>query len=125
MTRVDRDQAGSVARAGRFAQSAGVVPIHDGAARKDHLTVLFGQRNRQMLPVDQVAADGVSPAHMAPFIAEGIVLIEQVILALVEDHPVRVVHEILFGREVELRPPRFVVKGLSERDGRQCKDDGD
>ena len=38
--------------------------------------------------MQQVAADGVAPAHVAPRLADGIVLVEEVILAVVEDEPV-------------------------------------
>ena len=38
-------------------------------------------RDRQLLPVHQVAADGVAPVHVAPVPAVGIVLEEEVILA--------------------------------------------
>ena len=57
----------------------------------------------QVGPVQQVAADRVAPAHMAPLPPERVVLIEEVVLALVEDEPVRVVHEVLRRREVHAR----------------------
>src|SRR5262249_9417709 len=52
--------------------------------------------------MNQVAADCVAPAHVAPPLARGVVLVEEVILAIVEDHSIRVVHPILRGREVKL-----------------------
>jgi hypothetical protein len=61
-----------------------------------------------MFPVEQVAADGVPPAHVPPFIAFGVVLVEEVILAIEEDQPVRVVHEVLRGCEVKTRAKRLV-----------------
>ena len=89
---------------GRPAQPARVRPVHDGAARKDHDAVFLAHRQRQVLPPQQVAAHGVAPAHMPPFVALGVVLVEEVILAVEEDQPVRVVHEVLRRREVEERP---------------------
>ncbi len=45
----------------------------------------------QLLPVDQVLADGMAPVHVAPTPAVGIVLIEKMVLALVVNQPVGVV----------------------------------
>ena len=61
-----------------------------------------------------VGADGVSPAHVSPDIAFRVVLVEQVILALIEDHAVGVVHEVVRRREVILWPPWLVVTVLCE-----------
>ena len=52
------------------------------------------------------------PTHVPPFVTGGIVLVEQVILALVEDHAIGVVHPVLLRREVILRPERLHVKAL-------------
>ena len=46
---------------------------------------------RQVLPMHQVLADGVSPGHVAPGPAEGVALVEEVVLALVVDQAVGVV----------------------------------
>ena len=106
------------------------MPVDHDAAREDHHALLFAQRDRQVLPVQHVGADGVAPAHMAPRLAEGIVLVEEVVLALVEDEPVRVVHEVPRRREVEPRAQGLVVGGLlasqereRDRDGRRVLQD--
>ena len=46
--------------------------IDDGAAREDHDAVLLAQRDGQVLPVQEVAAHGVSPAHVAPLGPDGL-----------------------------------------------------
>src|SRR5262245_22232695 len=70
-----------------------------------------------MPPVDEIGAHRVSPAHVAPGIAERIVLIEEVVLALEEDEPVRVVHEVPLGREVEAWPMRVVQRRRQQQRG--------
>ena len=64
----------------------------------------------KLLPVHQVAADGVAPVHVAPFPAVRIVLVEQVILAVVEDEAVGVVVPAASRREVELRAEPLAVE---------------
>src|SRR5688572_8232387 len=88
MTCVNSDQSGIP----RSAKAARVLPIDDSAAGKDHETMFFMERDRQMFPVDEVAADGMAPAHMSPCIAEWIVLVEQVILTVEEDQSIWIVH---------------------------------
>ena len=68
---------------------------HDGAAREDAVVVvgLIGRKRcGQMRPMQQVGAHRVSPVHGAPLGIEGIVLVEQVVLPLIEGEPVGVVH---------------------------------
>ena len=90
------------------AQPARVRAIHDRAAGEDHDAVLLAECDRQVFPVQQVAAHTMSPAHMPPPVAERVVLVEQVILAVEEHEPVRVVHEVRWRREVDLRPQRLI-----------------
>ena len=81
------------------------------------------ERNRKILPMHQVFADGVAPTHVSPDVALGIVLVEEVILTFVKDRPIRVVHEILWRRDVVLRTPRLIVRGgLSQGETRgECE----
>src|SRR3954449_3534882 len=58
----------------------------------------------------EITAHGVPPGHMAPRVAERVVLVEEVILALVVDEPVRVVHPVLRRREMQLRAIRLAVR---------------
>src|SRR3954447_14176829 len=58
----------------------------------------------------EITAHRVPPGHVAPRVAERVVLVEEVILALVVDEPVRVVHPVLRGREMELRAIRLAVR---------------
>ena len=122
MSRIDGHQR----RFPRHAETAGILPIDDRAAGKDHDAVGFREGQRQVLPVHQIAADGMPPAHVSPTIALRIVLIKQVPLAVVEHHAVRIIHPIPFRREMELRPERFAVTLLSLRGGlqtdRQCNE---
>ncbi len=90
-------------------EAAGVLQVHHRAAGEEHLghvarSILLGlQRDRQLVPAQQVTADGVAPGHVAPLVAVRVVLVEEVVLAVVVDEPVRVVHPVLGRRELELR----------------------
>src|SRR6266511_4760519 len=46
---------------GFFAKPSSIVPVNDGTAREDHSVLIGSECNRQMLPVDEVTADRVSP----------------------------------------------------------------
>src|SRR5215216_7915124 len=59
--------------------------------------------------MDQVAADRVTPGHVPPLRAERVVLVEEVVLALVVDEPVRIVHPVLRRRVMKLRPERLLI----------------
>jgi hypothetical protein len=65
--------------------------------------------------MNQVPADSMSPTHMAPFVAKGIVLIEQVVFSLMIDHPVRIVHPVSLWREMKLRTERLSIKWMQPR----------
>src|SRR5688572_24643054 len=72
-----------------------------------------------MFPLDQVLAHGMSPTHVAPFVALRIVLVEQMILPLEVDHAVRIVHPVFRWGEVKLRSEWLIV-GTSAESG--CAD---
>jgi hypothetical protein len=61
-------------------------------------------------PMDQVRADGVPPGHVAPLPAKGIVLVEQVILAIVVQQPMWIVIPAALGREMELGTKFFLIE---------------
>jgi len=72
-----------------------------------------------MLPMNQVSADGMPPVHGSPYIAIGIVLVEEVVLPFIEDHAIGIVRPhgigakmelgtVLFG-VAELRDPGFII----------------
>ena len=85
-----------------LAEAAGIVPIHHGAAA-EHRAHGIGQKFvAEFLPVNEVFADGVAPVHVSPAPAIRVVLEKEVILAIVEDHAIRVVVPSALGREVEL-----------------------
>src|SRR5437667_1385899 len=63
-----------------------------------------------MFPMKEIAADGMAPAHVAPFVAERIELVEEMILAVIESEAVGIVHPIRGRRKMKLRPPRLTVK---------------
>src|SRR3954467_14337194 len=70
--------------------------------------------------VDQVAADRVPPGHVLPLRAERVVLVEEVVLALVVDEPVRIVHPVLRRRVMKLRPEELLIAG-GRRGGRGAR----
>lgn len=54
----------------------------------------------KVFPVDEVAAAGVAPVHVAPEGAVGVVLVEEVVPAAVEDGAIGVVAPVGRGMEV-------------------------
>jgi len=88
---VDGDQA----RLTGCTEAAGIVLVHDGAAGEDHDAVFFRESDGHFLPVDEIAADGVAPTHVAPGIAEGVVLVEEVVFAVEPDEAVGIVGPVL------------------------------
>jgi len=68
------------------------------------------------MPVYEIAARGVTPVHVAPIAAVGIVLKEEVVFTVVESQTVRVVIPAAPGREVQLRPQGFAVQHLLSDD---------
>ena len=98
------------------AESAGVVMIHNDASRENHDAVAFRKSDRQFAPTNQIAADGVAPTHVAPAVAEGIELEEQMILAFEIYKAVRIVGPVAGGGKMELRAERFLISsGLAEK----------
>ena len=59
-----------------------------------------GQGCGQIVPVQQVGADGVSPVHGPPKGAVGVVLIKQMVFSLIERKAVGVVHPANVGGQV-------------------------
>lgn len=98
---VDRDQRRRLAACGL--EAGGVVPVHHGGAGEHGAQGVRQQGVRQLLPVNQIFADGVAPGHVAPFGSEWVVLEEEMVLALEEDEAVRVVQPVFTRRKVELR----------------------
>ena len=100
-----------------LAEAARVAVVNDRAAGIHHDRAFFRQSDRQMFPTEQIRADRVPPAHVPPQIAERIVLIEDVPLAVVIDKPVRVVRPMDRGSEMELRPIGLLVSRRLRRRG--------
>ena len=76
------------------------MPIDNRTARKNHVPRVFGNGEWQFFPCNQIGADRVTPAHMTPQIAVGIILVEQMIFALKPYEAVRIVDPVFLGREV-------------------------
>ena len=77
--------------------------VDPGASREDMLFAFFErgpERDWLVLPMHEVLTACVSPVHVSPFIAVGIVLVEDVVIPLVIDRPVRIVHPIRRRPEV-------------------------
>jgi hypothetical protein len=64
---------------------------------------------RQLFPVHQIGTDRVTPCYVTPFDAPGVMLKEEMILALVVNQPVWIIHPVFFRRKMKLRPILFVV----------------
>ena len=85
-----------------FAEACGVVLVYYGAARIYRTERVGVDSRRQLLPLGQILAYSVSPRHIAPASAEWVVLEEEVPLALVPHHSVRVVGPSDLRREVDM-----------------------
>src|SRR5688500_2847428 len=70
-------------------------------ARENVAEAIRIQRNRQVFPIEKIFADSVTPMHRPPHSAVGIVLIEQMILSVEENHAVRIVHPHLRRGEMK------------------------
>ena len=96
-------------RSARLRESSGILNIHHCAAREYHEILLFRDGNGKLLPVHEIFADGMPPAHVPPTVPKWIVLIEKVIGAVHVYESVRVVGPILFRCEMELRAPGLFI----------------
>ena len=112
---VDGDETGLAIGA----EAARVVLIHNGRAGEDHDSVFLRKGDGEFLPVEQIGADGVAPAHVAPGVALGIVLVKEVVLAVEPDEAVRVIGPVGLRGEVELRAEGLVVLSASEEAGQR------
>ena len=74
-----------------LAQPACIFPIHHRAAAADRAHVIWRDSIPDFLPVNEVAADRVSPVHVAMRPTVRVVLVEQVILAIEKDQTVWIV----------------------------------
>src|SRR6202020_1413144 len=107
---VNRNQAFALWRA----KTAAILAIDHYTPGKDHGVAFFRDGHRQLLPMQQVFANRMAPAHMPPLIAKGVVLEEQVILPMEVHQAVRIIGPIVLRREVYLWSIRLVVsRGLS------------
>ena len=106
---IDRHQA----RFASGAEAAAIAAVDDNAPGENHLATHFGNGDRQLAPMKQVSADGVSPAHMSPLIAEGVELEKEMILTLKVHEAIRIIRPMLAGREVYLGTIALLIAGLS------------
>lgn len=91
-------------------ETGGVVVVNDGAAGEGPVAVLVRVDGDGVLcPVEEVFGGGVSPVHVAPVPAVGVVLVKEVPFALVIDKAVGVVEPAAVRSEVESRAGGFVV----------------
>lgn len=86
--------------------------MEDGAAGEAAVGVRAtgsgSEGDREMLPVEHVWADGVSPMHVPPDGGIGIVLEEHVVMAVEIDGAVGVVHPVAGRKKMELRAEGIV-----------------
>ena len=65
--------------------------------------------------MNEVSADSMAPTHMTPFVAKGIVLVEQMVFTILIDHPVWIVHPVPLWREMKLGTERLLIKWAQHR----------
>ena len=83
-----------------LAESCRVARIDDGASREDVSHRVAGDGGVEMIPVYEVAADGVAPVHVAPLRSVGVVLEVEMILPILVGESVGVVHPSVERRVV-------------------------
>ena len=71
--------------------------------------IIGPNRNREMLPVNQILTNSMTPMHKSPFEPIRIILIEKVVFPPVKHKSVRVIHPVFLGRKVVLGPVFFIV----------------
>jgi hypothetical protein len=91
------------------AEAAGIAAIDDHTPSENHDTIFFPQSHREFLPVEEILAYRVPPAHVAPSVAEGVVLKEEVILAFEVDEAVRIVSPVFLRREMDAGAVRLFI----------------
>nr|VFJ92482.1 MAG: hypothetical protein BECKH772A_GA0070896_100443 [Candidatus Kentron sp. H]VFJ93361.1 MAG: hypothetical protein BECKH772B_GA0070898_100433 [Candidatus Kentron sp. H]VFK00174.1 MAG: hypothetical protein BECKH772C_GA0070978_100413 [Candidatus Kentron sp. H] len=79
------------------AKTGSVLYIRHGAAGEGHHPISLRDGNGEMLPVDQIPANGMPLTHVAPSVAEGVVLVEQIIFAIRVNETIGIVHPVLGG----------------------------
>ena len=102
---VDGDQTTGRLLAGVGAEAAGVVAVFNRGSAKDHHAVPFGDGDGDFLPVDEIGRGCVTPAHVAPLVAEWVVLEVELVLAVEQDGAVGVVDPAVGRIEVDARLP--------------------
>ena len=78
--------------------------VHHYASRAHVLVIVAGNGNRVFGPVQLIPGSGVAPEHVAPNVAERVVLEEQVVEAIVENQSIRIVQPGIPCCEVDGRP---------------------
>ena len=66
-------------------ESPGIVPVNDTGTGENRAEFIGMKRVRQLFPMHQIWTDSVSPRHISPIDAEGVVLEEEMELAFVVD----------------------------------------
>src|SRR5580698_3511207 len=106
MSCVDRDHW-TLSRV--YSKSARILFINNAASGKYHYFVFFTNGNWQMLPMYEVLAYRMSPAHVSPNIAERVVLIEEMVFSFVVYQSIGVVRPVGCWGKMNLRPIPFFV----------------
>ena len=72
-----------------------VVFINRSGTGKDGSATVGQDGVRQLLPMQHVLTDRMAPGHISPLIGYGVMLEEEVVLAVVIHHAVRVIEPVL------------------------------
>jgi len=92
-----------------YAETAGIVMVYHHTPREGHHPVLDGNGHRKMLPVHQIFAFGMAPAHIAPIDPLRIVLEEEMVFAGKVHHPIGVVNPVPERRKVVFGPVQLLA----------------
>ena len=88
----------------RRSKAGDILGIKHGRAGKDRPKLVRAQCDRQVLPVDQIGADGVPPVHRSPDGILRMMLIEQMIFPVRIDKTIRIIRPHFWGRKMNFRP---------------------
>ena len=84
-----------------FTKAGSIVVVHDRRTGINPADFVRLHRNRQVLPVNQVAAHCMVPVHRSPDVVVGIILRKQVIIPVFINQTVGVIDPALFGGKVD------------------------
>src|SRR5438034_5302167 len=93
------------------------MPINDRTPAEHRPQVIGCQHVPEFLPMHQIAADGMTPVHVAPIPTKRVMLIKQMIFAFEINEPVGIVIPAASRREMKLWAQGLTIKVFGAANG--------